>query len=185
MKSEFVWILLINLLLTAGFAVLIYLGLREQLAYKITKRLLSRGAPNTKARVAKQGQGFNPANVYFTLNYDCRKADLEISGVVPEGQYWSLVPYDRYTVPLESYLMDKTVVTDDEGHYTAYLTTRPQGKPNEINVSTCPRGFVIIRNSLPKNPSMVAQSQPEVKTALHMPAILIMAFTWQDRGVSF
>lgn len=168
MTSKILLVILGNLAVMVVSSFVLYVILRERLAYKITKRLLRRGAPNTKARVAKGGQGFNPANVYFTLNYDCRKDDVEIRGVVLEGLYWSLVPYDRYTLPLKSYLTDESVITDDEGRYTVRLTTRPQGRPNELDVSASPRGFVIIRNSLVKNPYGANQKVPEVKAVPRM-----------------
>ena len=164
MKLETIWIAVINLGFIAGFSMSMYLVWRELQAYKISKMLLSRGKPNAGMRLANQGKGFNPANIYFTMNYDCRKEDIQITGVMPETLYWSLTVYDRYTVPLKSFLVDDSLDRQRDNRYTAWLTRRPLGRPNEIDVSTSPRGLLIIRNSLPRNPHEVANAPPIVRT---------------------
>ena len=163
MKLETAWLVLINLGLVAVFWVLIYLGLREWQAWRISRRLLKKGRPNAGLRPAREGQGFNPANIYFTMNYDCRRVDIRICGVLPQCRFWSITAYDRYTVPLESFLVDETLVTADDNHYTAWLSRRPRGRPNEIDVSASPRGLLIVRNSFPGKPDEVLQNIPQVE----------------------
>ncbi len=164
MKLETIWIVIINLGVIAVLSMSMYLGWRELHAYKISRMLLSRGKPNAGMRRANQGKGFNPANIYFTMNYDCRKEDIQITGVMPETLYWSMTVYDRYTVPLKSFLVDDSLVRQRDDRYSAWLTRRPLGRPNEIDVSTSPRGLLIIRNSLPRDPHEVANSPPKVRT---------------------
>jgi len=73
-----------------------------------------------------------------------------------------MVPYDDYTLPLHSYLSDGNVVKDPGGRYTAYLTTRPRGRPNEIDVSAAPVGGLVIRISFPED-SAAANAAPSVR----------------------
>jgi hypothetical protein len=65
-------------------------------------------------------------------------------------------------MPLESYLFDETLQRDDHDRYTVYLTTRPRGRPNEIDVSAAPRGLVLIRTSFPEQCDAVIADTPEV-----------------------
>ncbi|HEY9729408.1 MAG TPA: hypothetical protein V6D50_23400 [Chroococcales cyanobacterium] len=136
----------------------------EVTAFQLARRRTNKNKPNTEARIAKQGVGFNPSNIYFTVNYDCQNTDVEIRGIVPKGIYWSLVAYDKYTMPLNSYLFDKTIKKDEEDRYIAYLTTKPKGRSNEIDVSASPKGLVLIRSSLPENPDRVVKAVPQVRS---------------------
>jgi hypothetical protein len=149
----------------------IYYGVREFRVFRIQRlreeRLQSEGiTPNTAAFRVNEGQGFNPNNVYWAVLYDCRETDVEITGIIPKARYWSMVPYDDYTLPLQSYLFDGDVVRDQEGRYTAYLTTRPRGRPNEIDVSAAPVGGLIIRISFPED-STAANAAPGVRPIDH------------------
>jgi hypothetical protein len=126
-------------------------------------KLKSEGAlPNQAAFRVEEGKGYNPGNVYWAVVYDCRETDVEISGVVPKARYWSMVPYDGHTLPLGSYLFDGNIKTDKDGRYTAFLTTRPRGRPNEIDVSAAPVGGLVIRISFPEDVA-AANTAPEVK----------------------
>jgi hypothetical protein len=145
----------------------IYYGLRLFGVYRIWRltqeRLQAEGVePNTAAFLVSEGRGFNPSNVYWAVVYDCRETDVEISGVVPRARYWSMVPYDRHTLPLASYLFDGNVVTDHECRFTAYLTTRPRGHANEIDVSSSPVGGLVIRISFPED-EIAANTAPKVR----------------------
>jgi hypothetical protein len=144
----------------------IYFCLREGRAREITRqteqRLAREGtAPNTAAWPVDEGQGFNPDNTYWVVVYDCRDADVEIQGFVPKAKYWSLVPYNEYMLPLDSYVFDGNVVKDEDGAYTAYLTTRPKGRHNEIDVSASPIGGLVIRASFPEDAA--ANRTPQVR----------------------
>jgi hypothetical protein len=144
-----------------------YYGLRTYRVYRIhcltDARLQSEGVTrNTAAFQIHEGRGFNPSNVYWAVVYDCRESDVEISGVIPKARYWSMVPYDDYTLPLHSYLFDGNVVRQENGRYTAYLTTRPRGRPNEIDVSASPTGGLVIRISYPEDAS-AAGTAPSVR----------------------
>jgi hypothetical protein len=145
----------------------IYFCLREGRARAIarqTERRLAREGtpPNTTAWPIDEGQGFNPDNRYWVVVYDCRDADVEIKGVVPKAKYWSLVPYNEYMLPLASYVFDGNVVKDEDGAYTAYLTTRSKGRPNEIDVSASPVGGLVIRTSFPED-AAAANRTPRVR----------------------
>ena len=163
MWNNTIRLLLINLAIIALFLPVIYYGSIEFAAFQIRSRRANKSQPNTEARIAKQGVGFNPANIYFTVNYDCRNTDVEIRGVVPKGLYWSIVAYDKYTMPLNSYLFDQTIQKDEKDNYIAYLTTKPKGRPNEIDVSASPKGVVLIRSSFPDNPDQVVKTVPQVR----------------------
>jgi hypothetical protein len=163
MTHKAVRTVLINLVVIALALPVLYCGAMEWMAWHIAERISRRGAPNTKAWLAGEGQGFNPANTYWVVNYDCREADVEIKGTVPKARYWSIVAYNKYTMPLDSYIFDETVKTDDTGGYTAYLTVKPRGRPNEIDVAASPRGLVLIRNSFPEDPDVVVKTVPEVR----------------------
>jgi hypothetical protein len=118
---------------------------------------------NTTAWLPDDGPGFNPENMYWVVEYDCRETDVAIQGIVPPAKYWSMVPYDRYTMPLGSYLCDQTIQKESTGQYTAFLTVRPRGRTNEIDVSASPRGLLLIRILLPENPAEVARQAPVVR----------------------
>ena len=163
MKLDSGWLILANLGLIVVFCALIYLVLREWQAYKISKRLLERGRQNSTMRLARQGQGFNPANIYFTMNYDCRRADIRIAGVLPQCRFWSMTAYDRYTVPLKSFLVDETVITAVDNHYIAWLSRRPRGRSNEIDVAPSPKGLLIIRTSFPDQSDEVMKNPPQIE----------------------
>ena len=166
MWNKTILFLLINLVIVALLLFVIYYGSIELAAFQIARRRMNKSQPNTEARIANQGIGFNPSNIYFTVNYDCRKTDVEIRGVVPKGVYWSIVAYDKYTMPLSSYLFDQTIQKDEENNYMAYLTTKPKGCPNEIDVSASPKGVVLIRSSFPDNPDQVVKTVPQVRAIL-------------------
>ncbi len=155
--------LLINLVIITLLLFVLYYGSIELAAFQIARRRVNKSNPNTEARIANQGIGFNPSNSYFTVNYDCRKTDVEIRGIVPKGIYWSIVAYDKYTMPLNSYLFDQTIKKDEDDNYIAYLTTKPKGRANEIDVSASPKGVVLIRSSFPNNPNQVVKTIPQVR----------------------
>jgi hypothetical protein len=145
----------------------IYYGLREIRVHHIRRltqeRLLSaRASPNQAAFQVIEGQGFNPGNLYWAVVYDCRENDVEIKGTVPNARYWSMVPYDGHTLPLRSYLFDGDIVKDEKGGFTAYLTTQPAGRPNEIDVSAAPVGGLVIRINFPED-AAAANTAPRVR----------------------
>jgi hypothetical protein len=144
----------------------IYYGLRAYGVQKVRRLTTEKmqavqASTNTDAILMTEGQGFNPGNIYWAVIYDCQETDVEITGVVPKARYWSMVPYDEYTLPLDSYLHDGNVVKNDEGRFTAFLTTRPLGRPNEIDVSAAPVGGLIIRTSYPED-VVAANTAPKV-----------------------
>lgn len=163
MWNKLILLLLINLVIIALVLFGLYYGSIEVTAYQIARRRVNKSKPNTEARIANQGIGFNPSNIYFTVNYDCRKTDVEIRGIVPQGVYWSIVAYDKYTMPLNSYLFDRTIKKDEEDNYIAYLTTKLKDRPNEIDVSASPKGVVLIRSSFPDNSDQVVKTVPQVR----------------------
>jgi hypothetical protein len=149
---------LVGLLLPVVYRVAVELH-----GWEMTRQLAARaGPPNTAAWRPDDGPYFNPANLYWIIEYDCREVDVEITGVVPKARYWSLVPYDRHTLPLPSYLFDETVRTDARGAYTIRLTARPTGQSNEIDVSPAPRGAAFLRVGYPEDPESAARATPQV-----------------------
>jgi hypothetical protein len=158
--------LLINLGLVAAFVPAIYYTAVEWLGWEMTRRLAERaGPPNAAAWRADDGPYLNPDNLYWVVEYDCRETDVEITGVVPRCRYWSLVAYDHYTLPLPSHLFDETLRTDADGGYTAVLTTRPTGRPNEIDVSPAPRGAAVVRVGSPDDAEAAGRAAPRVRPA--------------------
>jgi uncharacterized membrane protein len=154
----------INALLVALLIPVMSLAAVEWAAYRATLERQSRfPITNTVAWLADDGPGYNPENMYWVVEYDCRETDVAIQGIVPPAKYWSMVPYDRYTMPLSSYLTDEMVQKEYTGRYVAYLTARPQGRTNEINVSASPRGLLLIRILLPDDPQEVARQAPIVR----------------------
>ena len=155
---------LLNLVAVVLLLPAVYYGLIGMMAF-INWQWASRYFKlNREARILAYAQGFNPANIYWGVLYDCRANDVEISGILPKARYWSLVAYDRLTMPLDTYFFDETIQKDDEDRYTAYLTTRPKGRPNEIDVSAAPRGLVLIRTSFPENSDAIVAAAPQVRT---------------------
>ena len=90
----------------------------------------------------------NGENDFWAIYYDCRKCDLRIKGTIPKARFWSVTAYDKFARPLPDFIMDKTVTKEEGENYVIYLTTRPSGRPNEINVSKCPVGEAVVRVSL-------------------------------------
>jgi hypothetical protein len=157
-------LLVTHAVLVALFVPIISLALVEWAALQAAMQLRCRfPVPNRTVCFQQDGPGYNPANMYCALEYDCRQTDVEIQGILPPAKYWSMVPYDRYTLPLGSYLSDETIQTESTGRYVAYLTTRPRGRTNEIDVSASPRGLLLIRITLPEDPEEVARQAPIVR----------------------
>lgn len=165
MSSRFLWLrlLLINLAVVAALVPVCYRVSEEWYVGKIEAAIADKGwTENETATVVQEGPGYNPANSYWVVPYDCRAIDVDISGVVPRARYWSIVAYNRYTMPVNSYYFDETIHKDEQGRYTVRLTTRPAGRVNEIDVSTAPRGLVIIRTSFPEDVATVRREGPTV-----------------------
>src|SRR5262249_49593037 len=99
----------------------------------------------------------------WAVRYDCTDSDVEISGIMPPARYFSIVAYDRYTLPLPHALLGESIEKDATGRYAAYLTTRPGAHVNEIDVSASPRGVVLIRASFPEAAEQRAGTPPEVR----------------------
>lgn len=156
--------LLVHGMIIALFIPVLDLGLVRWCAWKIDRFVSHKIATvNDRAWLVREGQGYNPANIYWVVRYDCRETDVSIAGVIPRCLYWSIVPYDARTLPLPSYLYDETVRKEEGDKYTAYLTTRPTGRANEIDVSCCSCGLAIIRMSFPEDAKAAAELTPEVK----------------------
>jgi hypothetical protein len=116
---------------------------------------------NTGAWQPTDGQGYNPSNVYWVVPYDCRTTDVEVSGTLPPARYWSATAYDRYMMPLPSYVADSTLKADSQKHYTLRITTQPRGGTNEIDVRHSPTGIVVMRISNPEDET--ARTAPTVR----------------------
>lgn len=101
----------------------------------------------------------NPANTGFIFFYDCRDADLVIEGVLPACKLFHVSVYDRFSMPLPSMVNDDDVRGSDD-RYVIFLTTRPRGARNEIDVSANPRGTGIIRYSHMTHPDTIEQYEP-------------------------
>ena len=104
----------------------------------------------------------NPANTGFIFFYDCRDADLVIEGALPACEFFGISVYDRFSMPLPSMVIDDDVRSSD-GRYAIFLTTRPRGARNEIDVSATPRGTGIIRYSHMEKPETVAEYEPRLE----------------------
>lgn len=153
----------INLAVVTALVPLCYRVSEELYVRKIEKAIAGKGwTENKTAELVPEGPGYNPANSYWVVPYDCRAVDVDISGVVPRARYWSIVAYNRWTMPVDSYYFDETIHKDDQGRYTVRLTTHPAGRANEIDVSSSPRGLVIIRTSLPEDAAAVRREGPTV-----------------------
>lgn len=155
-------VILLNALVVAALVPLCYWVSVEWYLWKIERAIKLKGwTANQTAEMVQDGPGYNPANSYWVIPYDCREVDVAITGTVPKARYWSIVAYNRHTMPLDSYIFDETVRLEEAGRYTVYLTTTPRGRPNEMNVTGSPRGLVIIRTSFPADPEM-AKASPTV-----------------------
>lgn len=104
----------------------------------------------------------NPANTGFIFFYDCRDADLVIEGVLPDCKFFGISVYDRFSMPLPSMVIDDDVRSSDV-RYAIFLTTRPRGARNEIDVSATPRGTGIIRYSHMEKPETIAEYEPRLE----------------------
>ena len=155
---------IVHAVLIALFMPLISLAAVEWAAYQASLQRRCRfPVANQTACFPPEGPGYNPDNLYCAVEFDCRQTDVEIQGIVPPAKYWSMVPYDRYTMPLDYYLSDETIRKDSTGGYVAYLTTRPSGRTNEIDVSNSPCGLLLIRITLPEDSEEVARHPPIVR----------------------
>ncbi len=151
------WLLVVCVMAleVAVFVVLINWSAKRYVAAQHMAAVPDQIVPNSVAFPGTSAKGYNPANHYWVVLYDCRSSDVEVSGIVPESLYWSAVPYDLLTLPLDSYLYDETIVMDDERRYTMVLTTEPGDRVNAIDVSTAPEGVLLIRTSYPKDREQV------------------------------
>jgi hypothetical protein len=131
------------------FVVLVNWGAKRYLAAQHMAAVPDQIVANTVAFPGTSAKGYNPANHYWVVLYDCRSSDVEVSGIVPESLYWSAVPYDLLTLPLDSFLYDETIVMDDDRRYALVLTTEPEDRANAIDVSSAPEGVLLIRTSYP------------------------------------
>lgn len=104
----------------------------------------------------------NPANTGFIFFYDCRDADLVIEGALPACEFFGISVYDRFSMPMPSMVIDDDV-RDSDGRYAIFLTTRPRGARNEIDVSANPRGTGIIRYSHMMSPETIEQYEPNLE----------------------
>jgi hypothetical protein len=155
--------LLINGALVALFVPLLYQGLLQWAAWRISRACGKCALVNQKAYLIEDGPGYNPANLYWAVRYDCTDSDVEITGIVPQARYFSLVAYDRYTLPLPNALLGEMMVKDATGRFTAYLTVQPGRHANEIDVSASPRGIVLIRIGCPEAVEELAGTPPAVR----------------------
>ncbi|ESQ14949.1 MAG TPA: hypothetical protein DDY14_14260 [Chromatiaceae bacterium] len=105
----------------------------------------------------------NPANTGFIFFYDCGSTDLAITGVLPECRFFGISVYDRFSRPLPAMVIDEDV-RDADDTFIAFLTIRPTGARNEINVRACPRGTGIIRYSQMRHPDSIGRFEPTLVT---------------------
>jgi len=105
------------------------------------------------------GQESNPDNLYWVFKYDISERDLQVSGEMPEAVYWSLIAYDRFTMPHPLFYYDENVPVVD-GRFQVILTTRPQGRVNELVLSDQPTGFIMVRVTSPSDPNRARLSKP-------------------------
>lgn len=103
----------------------------------------------------------NPAVTGFIFFYDCRETDLVVEGVLPACKFFGISVYDRYSMPGEAMVIDEDVRTGD-GRFIAFLTTRPSGARNEIDVRAIPRGTGIIRYSHMERPETIEEIEPSL-----------------------
>jgi hypothetical protein len=155
--------LLINVVLVAVLVPLLYQGILQWAAWRIARACGKCALVNQKAYLIEDGPGYNPANLYWAVRYDCSDTDVEITGVVPRARYFSIVAYDRYTLPLGHPLLGETMTKDAAGRYAAYLTIHPGRRTNEIDVSASPRGVVLIRVGCPEAAEELTATPPEVR----------------------
>ena len=158
---------LIVLLLVAG----LWLGLQEwvvrnnaamvdESALAYTGAVSRAELVNQRAHVNRDPRfAQNPANTGFIFFYDCRNVDLLIQGALPESLFVGFSAYDRYAMPVSSMVIDDDV-RDSEMNYRVYLTSRPTGARNEIDVHNVPCGTGIIRFTQMTEPELVEQYEP-------------------------
>ncbi len=137
----------------------------DQSALKYTGALTRRELINRRAHVNRDPRfAQNPANTGFIFFYDCRTTDLVIEGEIPPCEFFAVSVYDRYSMPLPTMVIDDDL-RDLGGRYVIFLTTRPRGARNEIDVSAMPQGTGIIRCSHMKHPESIERYEPRMTLA--------------------
>ena len=137
------------------------------------KRLRARElTPNTAFVLpeARASLGGAARHSYFTAIYDCTRGDVAVRGVRAGAfRYTSVTCYEFNALPLPQYYDDATLAPDADGGdaYAVVLTTAPtraKGR-NEIDVSACPVGVVVVRLVYPESPEVLESARPTI-TAL-------------------
>lgn len=111
----------------------------------------------------------NPANTGFIFFYDCRNGDLAVEGRLPPCKLFSVSVYDRFARPLPSLVIEDDV-REPDGRYAVFLSARPRGARNEIDVSTHPRGTGIVRCSHTTHPETIDEYEPTLRVIARGPA---------------
>ena len=168
-------ILVVNLVVVVVIIVALLLALQEAVArsnaHMVDESALTYTGAKTREELVNRRAHVNrdprfaqnPANTGFIFFYDCRDTDLAIEGVLPPCKFFGISVYDRFSMPLPSMAIDDDV-RDGDGRFVVFLTTRPSGARNEIDVSENPRGTGILRYSHMERPETIDQYEPSLVT---------------------
>ena len=122
------------------------------------------------------------------IPYDCTGSDVRLQGALRGAfAYTSVTAYDDASLPVPHFRFDETLIADATAavisgeplgisntasssgpapgdRYTLWLTVEPQHRPgiNEMDVSSCPRGVVLIRLIYPEVDGEVERCRPRV-----------------------
>ena len=156
--------------------------------YKLHKLPPAGGVLVNSSVVKIPGLGGNADHTYFSINYDCSREDLEITGMlaakVGRGghgaagfRYMNLTCYNYNGLPLRQFLDDESMAADKgvaatqanavvvTERFTAYLTTERtfQSGVNEIDVSEAVVGCATLRVLLAVSDEVVDICEPTVR----------------------
>eukprot|EP00736_Rhodelphis_marinus_P006650 Rmarinus@m.11859 len=159
----------------ATYVVMIFSGV-EVLAVLIAERAAHRWSslledlkvtiPNDIKGVVQctSAPGYNPANSYLAMQYDCSTEDVVLTGIMPQARYFSLLPYDKWTNSVGAGIYDSQITSSPGKEYRVTLSRHPAGKTNVVDVSSCPEGVLLIRMSFPKSEDDVVKCVTKVST---------------------
>lgn len=135
----------------------------DQSALAYTGATTRKALVNRRAHVNRDPRfAQNPANTGFIFFYDCTRVDLRIEGILPSCLFFGVSVYDRFSMPAAAMAIDQDVEGPD-GRYTVFLTTRPTGARNEIDVRAVPCGTGIIRCSHMPRPELIERYEPTLE----------------------
>ncbi len=153
------------------------LGLAKMALRKVEKKMkhslinVRKLIPNeTVSRpAARASLGGSAKHSYFTMLFDATKSNVVVTGHLKgRFRYTSVTCYKFSALPLPGYYSDETLTpsSNHQGTYDVILTMNPTRKEgvNEIDVSSCPKGVVVVRLVYPEDEAVLIECEPKIKT---------------------